>query len=302
MKGALKLQTSNFLDKIQNYEKNGVFYMPSFGPVYYKKEKINKFVAEVLGYWENKIFLDYDKGKRWFEKKEEYICLPCITFDHSELYIPVINTKGESTLKIFLYFKGSFSAKLIEKAKKLAEKVSSRIKFSKTSVIVFKDPGDKREVRKIYLKKIDKTDRLMSQRAQTFENLPSSKKMSFALLGAEKELSGSHMLWRKYLSKNRSISKIFVVADDARILGMIGPMNTLKDAWGKLQLMPPYFEVSKLARRKKIGSELWKAAINWGLEQDVEYLLIQAKENDASDYFYQKAGLLPCGKLYEVLI
>lgn len=289
----------SFLTK---YTNSGVFYMPSFGPVYSQESKIDQFITDVLGYWEDKTFLDYDRGKRWFSRKEEYVCKPWIKLDNNELYLPVVNTRNGGSLKIFVYPSGDFSERYVKTSKNLAKKIGSRVSYTRPSLITFEKPFLESKTRKIYFKNIGENDKEKPKGVSLFGRLDPKSKRTFSNLAKEEDLFGSQMLWKKYISCGKEVSDLFVVVENSEILGMIGPMDTISDFWGKRQLIPPYFEVSRHARKKGVGTELWKAAMSWGFQKGAKYLLIQAEQGEAADYFYQNTGLLNCGEFHEIFL
>ncbi|TAL81764.1 MAG: hypothetical protein EPN88_00295, partial [Bacteroidetes bacterium] len=102
MRDSTKLVT-DFSRRLQSYLSEDVFYLPSFGPVYSHGEDLDQLVSGILRYWKDKIFLPYDKGKRWFNEKEEYIYVPQIQLDGDDIYLPVLNTFGKTSLKVHVY-------------------------------------------------------------------------------------------------------------------------------------------------------------------------------------------------------
>lgn len=274
--------------------------MPSFGPIYSQNNDTKQLIDDVLGYWNDQTFLEYDRGKRWFSKKEEYILVPYIDIYKNDLYVPVINTRGNGMLSIFVYPNNIFSQKNIDFSKKLAKKILLSFKFSKQRIITFGNNEFHNRRVVIYLKNIQPCHLNTNLEVFPFNQLEPKIQKTFSTLAMNDDLPGSRMLWEKYLSLGKEISDIYVAVSNNKILGMIGPLDTLLDPWRIKQLIPPYFEVSQSARKMGIGTKLWNAAMNWGYENGAKYLLIQAEEGAASDFFYKKNSLIDCGVLQNI--
>jgi len=154
----------------------------------------------------------------------------------------------------------------------------------------------------IYLKMITEEECLarIPKDIDYYNNLTYEVKQSFHRLGQESKLESFDFLWREFIVKNKLLSPIICVVKGKRIIGAIGPLDILKDAWGALQLLPPYFGVEEKLRKKGYGEKLWKAAMSLAYQKGARYTLVQNIPNSPADHFYEKQGLMKKSEVYSI--
>ncbi|MET8630843.1 GNAT family N-acetyltransferase [Kitasatospora sp. NPDC004669] len=80
-----------------------------------------------------------------------------------------------------------------------------------------------------------------------------------------------------------------------RVVGAIGPMETMPDPIGRARLLPEYFGVLPEYRGLGLGRQLWRAAMHWGHANGADYQLLQTTASGASDRLCQAEGLADLG-------
>ncbi|MDO8436040.1 MAG: GNAT family N-acetyltransferase [bacterium] len=282
-----------------------VFYVPALGFVYPSDNSVKKFLIDVLKNSETNRFLPYDGNKRWFQKKTEKIILSAIVANDKEIYIPVKDS-FKNVLKIFYYSKKSLNNTTLTKVKKIYIKIKNAQRVDNLRLQCFKKPKIKTEFicHNIYLKNITPSDNLVksSKEIHYYNELSSKTQSTFSNLGKGSELEGFDFLWKEFIIKNKKLNPIICATSKKRIVGAIGPLDILNDAWGVPFLLPPYFGVADKMRRMGIGKKLWKAAMNFAYQKGVKYTLVQNISNSPAARFYKKQGLSNMGKIYSRLL
>ncbi len=82
---------------------------------------------------------------------------------------------------------------------------------------------------------------------------------------------------------------------DGKIVGAIGPMETMPDSRGIARLLPQYFGVLPGYRGLGLGRCLWRAAMRWGQQHQAAYQLLQTEAGGASDRLCRSEGLTELG-------
>jgi len=91
---------------------------------------------------------------------------------------------------------------------------------------------------------------------------------------------------------------VLVAVDDGRVVGAIGPMQTMPDPTGASRLLPQYFGVLPEARGRGHGRTLWRAAMHWGAANGAGYQLLQTEIDGASERLCLAEGLRTLGFVF----
>ncbi|MFK0238839.1 GNAT family N-acetyltransferase [Streptomyces vinaceus] len=91
------------------------------------------------------------------------------------------------------------------------------------------------------------------------------------------------------------VGPVLAVAHEGAVAGAIGPMETITDPAGQIQLLPQYFGVLPAHRGYGYGRALWRAAMTWGRDHGAAYQLLQTEVGGASDRLCQAEGLTSLG-------
>jgi len=250
-------------------------------------------------------FLPYDGDKRWFQEKAEKIILSAIVVNNKEIFIPVKDS-FKNVLKIFYYSNNPLNNTTIRKMEKVYTKIKTAQKVDNLCLYCFKEPTVKTKFirHNIYLKNITPNDNLVesSKEIHYYNKLSNEIQLTFSNLGKEPELEGFEFLWKEFIDKNKKLNPIICAILKKRIIGAIGPLDILNDAWGVPFLLPPYFGVAEKNRRMGVGKKLWEAATNFIYQKGVKYTLVQNISNSPAARFYEKQGLSNMGKIYSCLL
>ncbi|WP_145909105.1 GNAT family N-acetyltransferase [Kitasatospora viridis] len=82
---------------------------------------------------------------------------------------------------------------------------------------------------------------------------------------------------------------------DDRVVGAVGPVETMPDPIGRARLLPQYFGVVPECRGLDLGRLLWRAAMHWGYANGADHQLLQTTAGGVSDRLCQAEGLTGLG-------
>ena len=91
------------------------------------------------------------------------------------------------------------------------------------------------------------------------------------------------------------VGPVLTCLRDGKVVGAIGPMETMPDSRGVSRLLPQYFGILPEYRGLGFGRALWQAAMHWGQQHQAAYQLLQTEVNGASDRLCQSEGLTDLG-------
>jgi len=275
--------------------KNDVFYLPVLGPVYASGKSVKIILHDLLENLKTDSFLPYDKNKRWFKRKKEIIILSEVLIKDDQLLIPVESNFPKRALKFFYYGSNKQIAEIVERAKCLIN-ASDKLRHIDNRFLCFsqKPKFSKKVVcRNIYLKLIDNQDRFKQSfhGINFLSDLSVEVRQTFRSLGKEPDLEGFNFLWREFIKEKKALPSIICAVEKDEIVGAIGPLEVLGDAWDNKWLAPPYFGVKKNFRRAGYGERLWGAAMSLAYQGGAKYTLLQSEPSFPSSRFYEKQGL-----------
>ncbi|WP_318552124.1 GNAT family N-acetyltransferase [Kitasatospora fiedleri] len=92
-----------------------------------------------------------------------------------------------------------------------------------------------------------------------------------------------------------TVGPVLVAVAGSRVIGAIGPMETLPDPVGRTRLLPQYFGVLPDHRGHGHGRALWRAAMHWGHTHSADYQLLQTEIGGPSDTLCRSEGLTDLG-------
>jgi len=296
------------IDIWTNFLKGQVLYIPTLGPIYTSGNSVKTLLRDVLNNSQTDDFLPYDKDRRWYKHKKEKILLSKILIDDYGLFIPVKNNFKNNVLKIFYYttLKNTIDNSIIKKTKKIAVELKNDEKIDKCFLYCFEKPKSQKKFlcHNIYLKRITKKEYLTKppKSIDYYDNLPQEVKQTFNYLEQESKMEGFGFLWKEFIMKDKLLSPVICAVKEGRIIGAIGPLDILKDAWNILWLLPPYFGIKEELRRKGYGEKLWKSAMSLAYQKDAKYTLVQSLSSSPADYFYKKQRLIKMSEVYSILL
>lgn|GEM_PF-1108529 len=239
----------------------------------------------------NSTILPYDKKQRWYTKNPEIILSESIMIcKNNTIIMPLISTKSKEITKFYIYSDTPVNVKSVLKT---IHKTSLPTQVNRKGAKIYFNHfiQEKQSVRiiKTFLKTFgpDNIDYCDStpKKIQPFTNLPEKVRETIQLLEQEPDLHSF-----PFLSQPEHGKSTLCFIEDERIVGLIGPMDTLADHTGKRFLCPPYFAVSASYRRRGIGTTLWQKAMDYANKHNARYLLLQTESNTPADSFYQSVG------------
>lgn len=279
-----------------------VCYLPVLGPVYTGNNSVEQVLSDVLSGLADGEFLFYDKNKRWYTSPPERVLVADIVVVPGGIFIPAKNSFRKNTLKIFYYSSRAVDDTDVEKAREIWEALRRREDFEKCTLYSFLPPAMRgfSVQHNLYLQRISEGDLLSESPPEIclFCDLVEETKKTFAFLGQEPEMNGFDFLWRENILKNKSLSPIICLVRNSEIIGAIGPLDVWPDAWGGLQLLPPYFGVKEKFRGKDCGARLWRAALDFAARHGAKYTLVQNVVDSQAARFYEAQGLERVGEIY----
>lgn len=268
-------------------------YVPTLGPVHPLTLDAGLFedVVSVAGTGQ---FLPYDKSRRWSDVKEETVLVDAIEHCPSRTLIPTVDRRGTGRLTVIAYG-CRVDAKVVERAFKLAAASDA----ATARVLAFRGP-DGRPAKDIFSVRVwlgDVTssppDLLQSPAVEPLDNLRDQVRATFASFVDRLDSAGFSFLHRHMQAAD--VGPVLVATCAGRVIGAIGPMETIRDSVGAVRLLPPYFGVLPEHRGKGHGRALWRAAMEWARGSGAGYLILQAETGSPSDRLYQSEGLCSLG-------
>ena len=118
--------------------------------------------------------------------------------------------------------------------------------------------------------------------------------MSFTDFAQQLHATGFGFLHRRWQA-GRLDGPILTAVDEDRVVGAIGPLNTLPDPHGQPVLLPQYFGVLPEHRGRGHGRALWRAATEWAERNRAAYQLLQTATGQVSDRLFLSEGLVSLG-------
>jgi GNAT superfamily N-acetyltransferase len=265
-------------------------YVPTLGPVH-PDALTPGLIADVFALAGTARFLPYDPDHRWAAIKDERVMLSDVEHGPERTLIPTISTWGRGVVKVH-YF-GHDDAP-VEQLLQLASRLAAREDVERARA-VWCTPDRPRPqsgvaVTRIQLKTFRPGEDEAVEGVEDLRRLPAQVRARFAVFAEQMAASGFAFLWRRFQADALG-GPILTVASGDRVVGAIGPMETMKDSTGAVRLLPQYFGVLPEHRGQGHGRRLWRAAMNWGQGNGADYQLLQTELGGAADTLCQAEGL-----------
>jgi GNAT superfamily N-acetyltransferase len=242
-------------------------------------------LADVLAVAGTGRFLPHDKEQRWSRTKDEYILVGDVYQDEQHTMIPTLNGRG--MLRVHCYGPPGHRPRAVE----LAAKLTAAYKAEGAHAVWFdRVPDPVAASTRVQLR----TFGWPAPAVEGIEPLsahPAAVRTSFAEFAEKLASEGFAFLH----SRIEHVGPILVAVRDERVVGAIGPMETMPDPIGRVRLLPQYFGVLPEYRGLGLGRLLWRAAMHWGADNGADYQLLQTSAGGASDRLCQSEGLADFG-------
>ncbi|MEY9844913.1 GNAT family N-acetyltransferase [Streptacidiphilus sp. MAP5-3] len=280
-------------------------YVPTLGPIH--PDALGPdLLADVLAVAGTGRFLPYDKDHRWSGVKDERIMPQDVEHGPDRTVIPTISPWGRGMVKVH-YF-GTDPAPVAELLQ-FARKLAAREDVDRARAIWFRpdrpdqpeqvdrpDQADRPErqsgvaVTRVQLKTFRPGENEPVDGVEDLRHLPEQVRARFAVFAEQMAADGFAFLWRRFQADAQT-GPVLTIVSGGRIVGAIGPMETMKDPAGRVRLLPQYFGVLPEQRGHGHGRRLWRAAMHWGQSSGADYQLLLTRLGGASDALCQAEGL-----------
>ncbi|MER7668973.1 GNAT family N-acetyltransferase [Kitasatospora sp. NPDC096128] len=259
-------------------------YFPTLGPLH--PEAVSaELLADVFAVAGTGEFLPHDKDRRWSDHKDEHVLVDAVVQDQARTLIPTITGRG--ILRVHLYGAREYR----QEAEELAAKLAAEHDGAKARVVWFQDAADPVAAStRVQLRTFDQ-DAPAVEGIEALGQQPEAIRTAFPEF-AEK-LAGEGFVFLH--SRIDSVGPVLVAVRGERVVGAIGPMETMADPIGRRRLLPQYFGVLPEYRGLGLGRLLWRSAMHWGKEHGADYQLLQTAAGGASDRLCQSEGLADLG-------
>ncbi|MFD8781287.1 GNAT family N-acetyltransferase [Kitasatospora sp. NPDC059599] len=230
-------------------------------------------------------FLSHDKDRRWSDRKDERLLVGDVHQDARRTLIPTLTGRG--VLRVHLYGAPEHRPEAMETAAKLAavhDAASARVISFQAA------PDPVAASTRVQLRTFDQPA-LPVGGIEHLDTLPEPVRATFGAF-AEK-LAGEGFAFLH--SRIDSVGPVLTAIREDRVVGAIGPMETMPDPIGRARLLPQYFGVLPEYRGLGLGRRLWRAAMHWGHANGADYQLLQTTAGGASDRLCQAEGLTDLG-------
>ncbi|MEV4333581.1 GNAT family N-acetyltransferase [Streptomyces sp. NPDC049597] len=266
-------------------------YVPTIGPVH-PDALAPALFADIVRVAGTGIFLPYDKDQRWAERKDETVLPDAIEHTSVRTLIPTLARRGHGVLTVYSYGPGN------EEAAALAAKLAADHATATARVITFQrpdeDPPAGTAAIRVQLREFHRSQSEDQEgRVQPVDSLPGSVQAAFAAFADRLTSDGFTFLHRQMQAG--MVGPVLAVTEAERVVGAIGPMETMTDSAGRTRLLPQYFGVLPEHRGHGYGRALWRAAMAWGAAHGADYQLLQTETGGASDRLCQAEGLRSLG-------
>ncbi|WP_369184298.1 GNAT family N-acetyltransferase [Streptomyces sp. Y1] len=207
-------------------------YLPTLGPLH--PDAVSpELLDEVFAVAGTGGFLPHDKDRRWSDRKDEWVLVDDVTQDRKRTLIPTITGRG--VLRVHLYGAPNH---LLE-ARETAAKLAALHGAAQARVVWFpREPAAVAASRRIQLRTFDSPAPAVDG-VEPLSEVPAVVAATFAAFSEELAEDGFAFLH----SRLDSVGPVLVTVEDGRVVGAIGPMETMPDPIGQIRLLPQYFGV-----------------------------------------------------------
>ncbi|MGW5433900.1 GNAT family N-acetyltransferase [Streptomyces sp. NPDC004059] len=265
-------------------------YVPTIGPVHPDSLSPALF-DDVLRVAGTGAFLPYDKDQRWADWKDETVLRDHIEHTSTRTLIPTLRHRG-GALTVYAYGPAA------EEAAGPAAKLAADHHASAARVVAFHGPDETPPAgagaTRVQLKSFHRPrPEAQPGPIRAVDTLPEPVRDTFAAFADRLTSDGFAFLHTQM--QTGTVGPVLAATDSSRIVGAIGPMETMPDQAGATRLLPQYFGVLPEHRGHGHGRALWRAAMAWGAAHGADYQLLQTEVGGASDRLCQAEGLRSLG-------
>jgi GNAT superfamily N-acetyltransferase len=264
-------------------------YVPILGPVHPDLADSALF-EDVLTAALDGVVLPYDKDSRWTDREHDVPLIDEIVHQPRHTIIPVLSRRGGGMIKLFFYGPQPDLREL----RQITRRHCRTHGAAHGRVVVFGENTPHRDGTSTRLLIKDFHASSPSTSTSVVAELRPDQRTDFQSLANGLDDHGFGFLARR-LADGMVNGPILIAWDKMRMVGAIGPLDTLRDRRGVQMLLPQYFGVLPEHHGQGHGRALWRAAANWGHRHGAAYQLLQTQPGQASDHLFLSEGLRSLG-------
>ncbi|MFF2996526.1 GNAT family N-acetyltransferase [Streptomyces sp. NPDC057950] len=271
-------------------------YVPTLGPIHPGSPLPDVFAAVVEAAGTDR-FLPHDKDRRWSDRKAEQVLVDAIEHDRRRTLVPTLVDRGTRTVRVHAY---RSSPESLATASGLARQLAHAHGAVRARVVSFLAPGQPDELARGGIR-VQLRD--FTAGPGPAPGLPVhecdqlSAGAGFGEFAGAMAADGFAFLHERM--RAGETGPVLTVVHEGRVVGAIGPMDTMPDATGVVRLLPQYFGVLPQYRGRGYGRALWRAAMWWGHEHGAAYQILQTQVGGASDRLCAAEGLASLGVVHQ---
>jgi GNAT superfamily N-acetyltransferase len=274
--------------------------VPTLGPTHPQAITTGLF-ADVLQVAGTARFLPHDKDRRWAARKNEQVLAGTITQEPGLVLVPTLSAGRSSCIKIHIYShdpRGAFA-----RAADLGKRLCQEHDTGRGRLIWFLPPGSDPDpvaaCTRIQIRAFGSVQHIPAMEPEPDRIVPldeicGPERATFSEF-AEKLAAEGFAFLDARIRENGTTGPVLTCRRDGKIVGAIGPMETMPDSRGMARLLPQYFGILPGYRGQGLGRALWRAAMQWGQQHQAAYQLLQTEAGGASDRLCQSEGLTDLG-------
>ena len=272
-------------------------YVPTLGVVH-PAAVTQRLLADVVAVNGTGVFLPYDHGRRWAAHKDESILLDAVLERPAGVVIPTLSRCGGGTVTVYDFGGTPDLGVLGEMASRWAGEHGAGV----ARIRWFQPAGHTPDVVagvnvvRILLETFHTVEPLASG-VRDLAEAPGAVRGTFSAFTHALAAEGFAFLHER-MRAGAVEGPVLVAVEDGRVVGAIGPMQTMPDPVGARRLLPQYFGVLPEARGRGHGRALWRAAVAWGAAHGAAYQLLQAQVGGASERICLTEGLTTLGFVF----
>jgi GNAT superfamily N-acetyltransferase len=267
-------------------------YVPTIGPVHPRVFGVGLF-CDVFSVAEHEAFLDYDKDRRWFDRKDETVLCGAVEHDSARTLIPTLRRRGGGSVVVYAY-----GTDVVAEATEMAADLAAAHRAARARVVTFQGPAacppEGAASVRVQLWENSATHVPEASRSvRPVDTLSELERATFVDFAQELLADGFGFLHQQIEATR--IGPVLAVIEGGRVVGAIGPLEVISDASGAAQLLPAYLGVLAAHRHRGHGRALWRAAMKWGIEHGAVYQVLQTAVDGSSDRLGRSEGLRSLG-------
>ncbi|MGO8958826.1 MAG: GNAT family N-acetyltransferase [Streptosporangiaceae bacterium] len=272
-------------------------FVPTLGPAHPEAITSGLF-ADVIEIAGTGRFLPHDKDRRWADRKDEQVLTDAITQEPGLVLIPTLSTRRHC-VKIHIYSQHPRGA--MSEAADLGRRLCEEQAAGKARLIWFLPPGSDPDpiaaCTRIQMRTFGHGHPAPAPKPEPgvvpLDEVTVPVRATFSAFSQKLAAEGFAFLEARI--RDRGTGPVLTCRGDGKIVGAIGPMETMPDSRGIARLLPQYFGVLPEYRGLGLGRRLWRAAMQWGQQHQAAYQLLQTEAGGASDRLCGSEGLTDLG-------